>query len=240
MRVVILQPGYLPWLGFFDQLRRADCFVIYDDVQYTRRDWRNRNRIKTKSGEIYLTVPIINRGRFHQLIKDAEIDYSQNWTYKHLTTISTSYKRAPFFENYYPALVSILSSKPKYLIDLNIQIIQTCANWLAIKTPIIFSSNLNASGSSTLRLVNICKELKADSYLTGDAASAYLDKTLFDKANIKLEYHGYKHPIYNQLYPPFLPYMSIIDLLFSQGDDSLAILSDLSNLSDEKTLESED
>jgi len=234
MRIVILQPGYLPWLGFFDQLHRADCFVIYDDVQYTRRDWRNRNRIKTQSGEKYLTIPIINRGRFEQLIKEAEIDYSQNWIHKHLATILTSYKRSSFFENYYPTLVEILNSKPKYLLELNIQIISACANWLAIKTPLIFSSNLEVSGSSTLRLVNICQQLKATHYLTGDAASSYLDNNLFDQAGIKIEYHGYKHPFYKQLYPPFIPYMSIIDLLFNHGDESLAILSG------KKILESED
>lgn len=234
MQVVILQPGYLPWLGFFDQLRRADVFVIYDDVQYTKRDWRSRNRIKTQTGEKYLTVPVINRGRFSQLIKETEIDYSQNWQHKHLATILTSYKRAPFFENYYLGLEKILNSKPKYLLELNTQIINTCANWLGIKTPLIFSSDLNIAGSSTSRLVNICKHLKADSYLTGDAASAYLDSSLFDLAGIKLEYHGYKHPFYKQLYPPFLLYMSIIDLLFNHGSESLDILSN------KKIIESED
>jgi hypothetical protein len=233
MRVVILQPGYLPWLGFFDQLRRADCFVIYDDVQYTKRDWRNRNRIKTQAGAKYLTVPVINSGRYNQLIKEAEIDYSQNWVHKHLATISTSYKRSPFFENYYPTLADILNSQPKYLLELNIKIIQTCANWLAIKTPLIFSSHLNISGSSTVRLINICQHLKANYYLTGDAADSYLEKDLFIQAGIALEYHGYKHPVYNQLYPPFIPYMSIIDLLFNYATASLAILSG------EKILESE-
>ncbi len=234
MRVVILQPGYLPWLGFFDQLRRADCFVIYDDVQYTKRDWRNRNRIKTQAEAKYLTVPIINRGRFDQLIKEAEIDYSQNWTRKHLATILANYKRTPFFENYFPTLIDILNSQTKYLLDLNIKVIRACANWLGIKTQLILSSDLSISGSSTMRLINICQHLKADYYLTGDAASNYLDKTLFDKVNIKLEYHSYKHPVYRQLYPPFLPYMSIIDLLFNHGAESLAILSN------EKILESED
>ncbi len=225
MQIVILQPGYLPWLGFFDQLRRCDCFVIYDDVQYTKRDWRSRNRIKTKQGELFLTVPVINSGRYKQLINEAEIDYSQNWVHKHLSTITSAYKNAPFFDQYYPALAETLNVKPKYLLELDINIIKLCANWLSIKTPLVFSSTLNVSGSSTERLVSICQKLNATHYLTGDAAQAYLDLSLFEQAGISVEYHGYQHPYYQQLYPPFIPYMSVIDLIFNHGDDSFAILS---------------
>lgn len=225
MKIVILQPGYLPWLGFFDQLRRSDLFVIYDDVQYTKRDWRSRNRIKTQQGEHWLTVPVINSGRYKQLINEAEIDYSQNWTHKHLSTITSAYKNAPFFEKYYPKLAETLNAKPKYLLNLDIDIINLCASWLAIKTPLVLSSSLNVTGSSTERLVHICQKLNATHYLTGDAAQAYLDLSLFDQAAITVDYHGYQHPYYQQLYPPFIPYMSVIDLIFNHGDDSLSILS---------------
>lgn len=234
MRIAILQPGYLPWLGFFDQLWHSDRFVIYDDVQYTRRDWRSRNRIKTPKGELWLSVPIVNRGRFHQLINEAEIDYSQNWTHKHLSTIKNSYHRTPYFEKYYPKLADVFNLKPKYLLELDMALIHICAEWLNINTEIIFSSKLNISGNSTERLVNICQHLKATHYLTGNAAKDYLDESMFSKANIELEYHDYKHPFYKQLYPPFIPYLSIVDLLFNHGQDSLAILTR------EKILESED
>ena len=234
MRIAILQPGYLPWLGFFDQLWRSDRFVIYDDVQYTRRDWRSRNRIKTPKGELWLSVPIVNRGRFHQLINEAEIDYSQNWTHKHLGTITNSYHRTPYFEKYYPKLAEVFNLKPKYLLELDMSLIHICADWLNINAEIIFSSKLNISGNSTERLVKICQHLKATHYLTGNAAKDYLDESMFSKANIELEYHDYKHPFYKQLYPPFIPYLSIVDLLFNHGQDSLAILTR------EKILESED
>lgn len=225
MRVVILQPGYLPWLGFFDQLKKADCFVIYDDVQYTRRDWRNRNYIKTPTGSHPLIVPVLNHGRTHQLIKEAEIDYTQHWVNKHLKAILNSYKHAPFFENYYPKLAEILNSKHRFLVDLDVEIIQFCAKWLGINTPMLFSSKINIPGKSTERLVNICQNLKATKYLTGDAASSYIDESMFIQAGIALEFHGYKHPVYKQINGSFVSHLSIIDLLFNHGDDSLAILS---------------
>jgi len=225
MRIAILQPGYLPWLGFFDQLRRSDCFVIYDDVQYTRRDWRSRNRIKTRTGPQWLTVPIVNRGRFLQLINEAEIDYGQDWVHKHLGAVRSNYARAPFFEEYFPELTSILEARPQRLVELDLDIIRFCAKWLEIETPILLASQLMVDGTSSDRLLNICNRLGALYYLTGDAARGYLDESLFAEAGITVEYHNYRHPQYKQLHGPFVPYLSIIDLLFNHGPDSLRILS---------------
>ncbi|MBL8150702.1 MAG: WbqC family protein [Blastocatellia bacterium] len=225
MRIVILQPGYIPWLGFFDQLHRADIFVVYDDVQYTRRDWRSRNRIKAHSGEHWLSVPVKNHGKFDQLIKDAEIDYSQKWTRKHLGAISTYYKQAPFFEEYFPQLESLLNSSPKLLLELDLQLIKECAQWLGITTPLVLASTLNAEGRSSERLISICKKLAATDYLTGKAAQSYLDEKLFSEAGITVEYHEYAHPRYRQLHGEFIPYMSVIDLLFNHGLESLPILT---------------
>ncbi|MEW6734937.1 MAG: WbqC family protein [Acidobacteriota bacterium] len=234
MRIVILQPGYLPWLGFFDQLYRCDRFVIYDDVQYTRRDWRSRNRIKTPAGAHWLTVPVINRGRYQQLINKAEIDYSQDWVHKHLGSLKANYIHAPFFQHYYAGLVASLAARPERLLDLNIALIKTCADWLGINTPLILASELQVEGSSSLRLLNICQRLGAGNYLTGDAARDYLDEKLFTSAGVNIEYHGYQHPYYRQLHGSFIPYLSIIDLLFNHGPESLAILTG------EKRVESEE
>lgn len=225
MRITILQPGYLPWLGFFDQMRRSHRFVIYDDVQYTRRDWRSRNRIKTRAGAQWLSVPVINRGRYTQLINEAEIDYSQDWTRKHLGAIKASYAPAPFFSHYYSELAELYAAQPRLLVDLDLAIIAACARWLGISTPIVRSSQLAARGASSERLVNICRELGASEYLTGDAARAYLDEALFRDKGVKIEYHGYHHPRYRQLHGDFIPYMSIIDLLFNHGPASLEVLS---------------
>jgi len=225
MRIAILQPGYLPWLGFFDQMRRCDRFVIYDDVQYTRRDWRSRNRIKTRDGAQWLTVPVVSRGRYHQLINETEIDYSQNWVRKHLGAIQASYAQATFFDKYYPGLAEIMNSSPRRLLDLDIAIIRLCADWLGIATELLFSSDLNVEGASSERLVNICRRLGANRYLTGDAARDYLDEALFAAAEVEVEYHGYEHPCYRQLHGEFIPYLSVIDLRFNNGPESLAILS---------------
>jgi hypothetical protein len=225
MRVVILQPSYLPWLGFFDQLNRCDCFVIYDDVQYTRRDWRNRNRILTPQGLQWLTVPVLNKGRYHQPIAEAAIDYSQHWIRKHLTAIKLGYQHAPFFADYYPTLEQILTRAPQLLLDLNVSLIRQLAAWLGITTPLQYASPLQAQGSSTARLIDICHKLNATHYLTGNAANAYLDLAAFEAANIVVEYQNYTHPVYAQLSSEFIPFLSIIDLLFNHGPRSLAILA---------------
>lgn len=224
MRIVVLQPGYLPWLGFFDQMQRADRFIIYDDVQYTRRDWRSRNRIKSAIGAQWLTVPVINRGRFSQLINEAEIDYSQDWLRKHLGSIRASYQRAPYFADYYEPLATIMTSQPKLLLDLDLAIIQACNQWLGITTPIMLASELKVGGQSSERLFDICQKLAASHYLTGNSASDYLDVPMFTSAGIEVEYHHYQHPHYPQLYGEFIPYLSIIDLLFNCGRDSFKIL----------------
>jgi WbqC-like protein family len=225
MRVVILQPSYLPWLGFFDQLHRCDCFVIYDDVQYTRRDWRNRNRILTPQGLQWLTVPVLNKGRYHQSIAEAAIDYSQHWIRKHLNAMKLGYQHARFFADYYPTIEQILTQAPNLLLDLNLRLIRQIAAWLGITTPLIYASQLQATGSSTARLVDICRKLNATHYLTGNAANAYLDLTAFEIANIVVEYQNYQHPVYTQLSREFIPWLSIVDLLFNHGRDSLAILA---------------
>jgi hypothetical protein len=225
MRIVILQPGYLPWLGFFDQLRRCDCFVIYDDVQYTHRDWRSRNRIKTRSGAQWLTVPVLSRGRRYQLINETEIDYDQPWVRKHTGAIEVNYAEAEFFSCYFAELKEALCSRPRYLLELDMTIIRLCAAWLGIKTPMLYASQISVTGKSSERLLHICQHLGADHYLTGDSARDYLDEDSFRQAGITMEYHNYQHPVYKQLYGAFIPYMSIIDLFFNHGPASLAILA---------------
>lgn len=223
MKLVILQPGYLPWLGFFDQMNWADVFVIYDDVQYTKNDWRNRNQIKTANGAVWLTVPI----QFHlgRVIKDIKLSENYNWAKSHVKSILYSYAKAKYFNQYFPKIKDIIETKYGYLIELNMALTTYLNQVLGIQTKIIHSSSLNIKGERTERLINICREFEATDYLTGDAAKNYLDIDLFKKNHINVKYQNYKHPVYTQLWGDFIPYLSVIDLLFNCGPESLNILS---------------
>ena len=225
MKCVILQPGYLPWLGFFDQMARADVFVVYDDVQYTKRDWRSRNRIKTADGIRWLTVPVLSKGRRHQMIHEAKINTERDWIHKHLASIKMDYAHATYFRSYFLSLKNILGDDHTSLLNLNMNLITCLKEALGLQTDLVFSSELHVKGKGTERLVRICRELGADEYLTGDAAADYLDEELFRRNQIKVEYHCYEHPIYPQLHGEFVPYLSVIDLLFNCGPDSLDVVT---------------
>jgi len=225
MRVVVLQPGYLPWLGFFDQMYKSDVFIIYDDVQYDKHGWRNRNRIKTAQGVQWLTIPVLIKKQDNPLIKEVLINNKVDWRRTHLKSIKQSYSRAPFFDTYFEIFEEIYSKEWKFLIDIDMAFISALMEKLGLTTEIRFSSSLGITGKGTQRLVDICLHLGASEYLTGDAAEDYLDESLFRLNGIELQYHHYQHPVYNQLYGEFIPYLSVIDLLFNHGEESLDILT---------------
>jgi len=228
MRLVVLQPGYLPWLGFFDQMVRSDIFVVYDDVQYDRRSWRNRNRIKTHQGVQWLTIPVATKGNYTSLIKDVLIDNSTNWRKNHLRSIQQNYSKAPFFADYYDVFCEMYSKEWKYLIDVDLTLIRELRSILGIESRMEFSSDLCIDGDKVHRMVNICLELGADELLEGSAGRNYLTgegERAFAQNGIKLTYHDYQHPVYGQLYGEFVPYLSVIDLLFNCGKDSLDIIT---------------
>jgi len=234
--VVILQPGYLPWLGFFDQMYKSDIFVIYDDVQFDKNGWRNRNKIRTSQGWQWLTVPVFLKGQNFPKIKDVLINNNENWRKKHLESIRQNYSKAPFFDGVFEICEKIYSKEWKYLLDLDVAFIYNLAEKLNMKREIKFSSELDVKGDQTERLVNICLKFRASEYLTGDAARNYIDESLFQKNNIKLEFHNYKHPIYSQRFGEFIPYLSVIDLMFNHGEESLSILTNKREERTEKIL----
>lgn len=223
--IAILQPSYLPWLGYFDQIKRSDVFVFYDDVAFDKHGWRNRNRINSANGPLWLSVPVRHKGHSGQLIKDVKIDNSRAWYQKHLRSLQQQYARSEFLPELVSELDRIYQQKSDYLIDLNLSLIQLFMRLLGIRANLVLSSELNISGSQSQRLLNICQHFSAHTYLSGDAAKSYLDLPLFREAGVDVQWQYYAHPVYEQYHGrqhkcAFTPYLSIVDLLLSQGEKS--------------------
>ncbi|HEV8472265.1 MAG TPA: WbqC family protein [Methylomirabilota bacterium] len=216
--VAIVQSNYIPWKGYFDLIRSSDEFIFFDDVQYTRRDWRNRNRIKTKDGLLWLSIPVQSKGRYHDAISDMVVS-DPDWARRHWKTITTNYARALHFKDYADLFAPLyLNSTETYLVDINFNFIQTICGILGISTKLSKCSDYELVCGRTERIVHLCRQARADRYLSGPSARSYLDSSLFAAAGIELvfvDYSGY--PEYPQLYQPFEHNVSIIDLIFNQG-----------------------
>ncbi|MRR37897.1 hypothetical protein EG829_25270 [bacterium] len=226
MIVGILQPGYLPWLGFFEQLYRSHVFVLYDDVPYDKNGWRNRNRIKTASGAQWLTVPVRASLSERTLVRDAEIDNARNWRRSHLRSIEQSYSKAPFFERYISGLREVYESDWDLIADLDERLIRMIAAWLGMGDKrIVRSSDLGVTGGRIDRLVALCGKVGADTLYEGSAGRNYIDVAEFRQNGIEVIFQDYVHPTYSQLHGEFIPFLSVIDLLFMHGDGSMPILS---------------
>jgi hypothetical protein len=225
MVVAILQPGYLPWLGFFEQMYKSDIFVIYDDVQYDKLGWRNRNRIKTANGIQWLTVPVKFSLEKKPLVKEVEIDTTQNWKKKHLMSIRQNYSKARYFKDNIGIFEEAFSMDWGSLMDLDMHFIEKLASALGMGDKrVLRSSSLDIKGDRIERLINICKDLNADTFYEGAAGRNYIDVNDFKQEGITVAFQDYKHPTYNQLYGQFVPYLSIIDLLFNCGSESLSVI----------------
>ncbi|MFZ5652548.1 MAG: WbqC family protein [Bacillota bacterium] len=225
MIIGILQPGYLPWLGFFEQLYRSDIFVIYDDVQYDKNGWRNRNRIKTPNGIQWLTVPVLLKGDSKSLIRDVKINNQESWRKKHCQSIKTNYSKSKFYNHYFYLFEKVYSKEWNFLIDLDMELIYVLCDLLGLKRKIVYSSDLGVQGDKNERLIKICKKFGASIFYEGHAGKDYIDKKVFIESGIEVKFQDYRHPEYNQLYGDFVPYLSVIDLLFNEGDSSLKILT---------------
>lgn len=218
------QPQYLPWLGYFEKIDRADQFVLLDDVQYKKNEWQNRNRVKTAKGGEWLTVPV--KVHLGQKINEVLIDSSKPWLKDHLKTLETNYHRAPFFNDVFSKLEAVYLQKDwENIGEINIALIECLLDLLGIsKKKLVRSSSLGLTEKSTERLIALGKALKSDEYLSGQDGKNYMDMTLFEEAQIEVCFQQYQHPEYDQLFPPFQSHLSIIDLLFNKGDESLSIL----------------
>jgi hypothetical protein len=230
MKVAISQSNYIPWKGYFDSIQTVDTFVLYDDVQFTKRDWRSRNRIKTKEGPRWLTIPVEVKGKFDQKIRDTRVS-DPNWAERHWKTISLHYSRAAHFEELGTIFEKIYerASKLIFLSEINILFIQEVCNLLEIGTRFRQSGEFDLVEGKTNRLVDICLQLGATDYFTGPSAKNYLDATPFHQSNIRLHYFDYSgYPPYRQLHGEFLHEVSIIDLLLNEGPHAKRYLKSFS------------
>lgn len=220
-----MQPTYLPWIGYFDLIDQADIFVFLDSVQFNRRSWQQRNRVKGHDQVLWLTVPVLSKGRRDQRILAVEIDQSAGFPEKHLRTISYLYEKAPFFDNHFGQLSAILRKAHHRLADLNIEVIRWLCSELGITTDLMTSSSLAVDGTKVDLLVSICQTLGAQRYISAEGSRGYIEENnLFEAKGIELVYHAYSHPEHTQLHGPFVPYMSVLDLLFNEGPRSLSII----------------
>ena len=223
-RVAILQSNYIPWKGYFDIIGAVDEFIIYDEVQYSKNDWRNRNKIKTSNGLQWITIPVYQNS-LHQKISDTIVS-DKKWKNKHWNSIQTNYAKAPSFKIYASQFEEFYKTdESHWLSEINTTLLRKICGLLGIKTKITNSTDYQLHGNPTEKLILLCKQTDASHYLSGPAAKNYLEEPLFAQENIKIEwmeYGGYQE--YPQLFPPFVHGVSIIDLLFNIGSYSRAYM----------------
>jgi hypothetical protein len=218
MRIAILQSNYIPWKGYFDLINAVDEFVLFDDVQFTRRDWRNRNRIKTSHGSQWLTIPVNTKGKYLEAIKDITVS-DPGWAAQHWRTLTANYARAPYFRAYSERFERLyLDCQETRLSAINYAWIAAICEILGIRTKISWSMDYALATDRTERLVNICTQAGAATYVSGPAAKAYINPEMFAAANVELIYFDYTgYPEYAQAFPPFDHYVTVLDLLFNAG-----------------------
>ena len=222
MIVTAHQPAYLPWLGYFDKIKRSDIYVFLDTVQYEKNSFTNRNKIKTANGPVWLSVPVIKTNHFEMKMKDMLIDKNYDWQRKHLNAIFLAYKKAAYFEQLFPRLEEMYNKKYDTLVEATFDHLIFWLNYLKIDTKVIRSSELNIDSKKSDLVLDICKALNADYYISGSMGVNYLDTDKFKKNGIEVEFQNYQHPIYNQLYGEFIPCMGVVD--FAMNTDNYMLI----------------
>jgi hypothetical protein len=219
--VAILQSNYIPWKGYFDLMRSVDEFILYDDVQFTRRDWRNRNRLKSPEGVRWLTIPVKVKGRYVQRIDETEVS-DPDWASRHWSTLVAWYGQTAYFKQYRPVIEELyLGARECHLSLINRRFLEGLRDILGISTPLRWSTDYQGSGQKTERLLSLCRAAGATRYLSGPAASAYLEEDRFRAEGIEVAWMSYDgYPEYPQLHPPFDHHVSVLDLIFNVGADA--------------------
>ena len=225
----IHQPNYFPWLGYFAKIQNCDVFIVLDNVDYqsgNAKSITNRTRIKTQTGELFLTVPVLKPDGNQRLINQTRIDGKQNWQKKHLTSVQHAYSKAPFFNEVFEMLSRILNAEFEFISDLNSSGIRAVMNYLSLETPVIFSSSFeNLAEGKNERIIDLCKRTNSCIYLSGGGAKKYNDPQMFADHQIELRYAEFKPKEYPQLHGAFIPGLSILDALFNCGRDARLLLN---------------
>jgi hypothetical protein len=223
MIVAVHQPQYLPWLGYFDKMDRADVFCYLDNVQYKKNEWQNRNRIRTAQGWQWLTVPVTYR--FPEKINEVRINNRERWGKKHLNAIRSNYGKAPFFSQYFGFFENLYQQEWEHISELNIRLTEGLRGFLGIReVQTVRASGLELGEDPTGRLVDVCRTLGANTYLSGADGTKYMDMTQFEKAGIRVVVQEFQHPTYSQVYPGFESHMSVADLLFNCGPKAIDVI----------------
>lgn len=227
--VAIVQSSYIPWKGYFDLINSVDEFILYDDQQYTRRDWRNRNRVKSAQGTIWLSIPVKVKGKYLQRIDETEVS-DPTWPDRHWHTVAHTYGRAPYFAAYRDELQALYDDSREVLLSrINRRFLEEICTLLGISTRFVWSTEYEVDGSKSDRLVALCRAAGASVYLSGPSARAYLDESLFVDAGIELRYMDYSgYPEYEQLHPPFEHAVSVVDLIVHTGPSAKRYLKSFS------------
>lgn len=218
------QPQFLPWLGFFDKLDRADVFVLLDNVQYKKNEWQNRNRIKGSRGPQWLTVPV--SFRHGERIREVAVSLREDWPRRHLATLRACYGRSDHFERFYRWCEKLIA-EPRWerLSELNVALLDAVRHELGISTTVLLASEIGPETSDRDgRLIALCRDLGADTYLAGAGGRAYMNVERFAEDGIRVEFQDYRHPVYPQLFGEFQPALSVLDLLFNCGPGSLTVI----------------
>lgn len=220
-KVAIVQSNYIPWKGYFDLIASVDEFILYDDMQYTRRDWRNRNRIKTAQGVQWLTIPVKVKGKYHQTIRETETEDAA-WTSNHWSTLAQSYRRAPHFAEIAAWLEPLYRADPPLLLSaVNRRFIEAICAYLGIATPITNSWDYPMIEGKSERLADLCAKAGGSEYVSGPSAKGYIEERAFTERGLRLTWFDYAgYPAYPQLWGEFVHEVTILDLLFNCGKDA--------------------
>ena len=223
MIIAVHQPQYLPWLGYFDKIDRADVFILLDNVQFKKNEWQNRNRIKTAQGPQWLTVPVLYR--FPQLICEVGINSKERWQHKQRQSILSNYRKAPCWSLLEPFFEEIFTKEWQTIAALNIHVVRELASLMGITTPLHVASELPVFPEDPdERLIAITRHFGADTYLAGSGGHGYMDMLKYENAGIQVVFQEYHHPEYQQMFGEFEPFMSVVDLIYNHGQDSIEII----------------
>jgi len=218
------QPVYLPWLGLFHKIALADTFVSFNRVQYLPKDWNNRNRVRTAAGPVWLSVPVHKKGHRDRPLDEIEIDNGKPWQRKHWRTLEMSYGKAPHYAAYRDFFAAVYAREWTHLAELNDHMLRWFLETLGISVDFRFASDHDFQGAKSALVLDMCRTLGARTFIFGTHGRDYADVDAFSAAGIDVVFQDYRHPVYPQFQGGFEPYMSIVDLLFNCGPDSLEVI----------------